>query len=167
MKKIFFSILCFLFIISLYARDSKVFINTSAGYISGHETFQGVATNFGIGYNANKYLSIELVLDNWYRYDDNSASDTNTGISMLLHAYPINFKGNTLDIFAGYGYNMNYWRYVDGNIGRHLFPAPLFGAGYYRSFKYFDLGFVYKKDFFIGRINKQNEQYLISVKKRF
>lgn len=167
MKKILISIVFFGIALSSKGNNSKIYFNSSIGYIIDQESFQGVTTNFGIGISPKKYFGFEMQLDNWYSYAENSASETNTGLSLLLHGYPINFKKSTIDVFLGYGFNMNYWRYQNGGMGRHLFPAPIIGGAYYFSLKRFDLGLQYKRQYFNGLIKKQNQQFLISVKKYF
>lgn len=142
-------------------------IKASMGFINGPATDKGVSTNIGIEYQPIKYLGIELGFDNWYRYTDESASDTNTGSSLILHGYPLNFKGNTIDVFGGYGYNVNYWRYASGGNGRCFYWAPVYGAGYYYSFNRFDIGLVFKKQLFNGPVSSENSQFLVSFKKHF
>ena len=166
MKKIF--LICFCFIsISLFSENPKYYLKSTVGLIAGKETYKGVSTNIGIGYDPLNYVGVEFFISNWYRYANDSSSDTNTGLSLALHLYPINFMGNAIDLFAGYGYNTNYWRYNHGGIGRHLYLAPLFGAGYYHSFNALDLGLTYQKQYFKGLREDQNTQFLLSIKKRF
>lgn len=167
MKNLLFLLFFCLLINEARSQELDFKIRTSMGFINGPDTKKGVSTNIGIEYQPIKYLGIELGFENWYRYTDESASDTNTGSSLILHGYPINFKGNTIDVFAGYGYNINYWRYVTGGIGRWFYWAPLYGAGYYYSFRRFNMGIVYQKQLFKGPINNENSQFLISFVKHF
>ena len=167
MKYFFFIVLFLIGFAEARSQDLDFAIKTSMGFINGPDTYKGVSTNIGIEYQPLKYLGIELGFDNWYRYTDESTSDTNTGSTLILHGYPLNFKGNTIDFFGGYGYNVNYWRYASGGMGRWYYWAPVYGAGYYYSFNRFDIGFVYKKQLFNGPVSNENSQFLISLKKHF
>lgn len=167
----FFLVLC-LASLSALGQNKPFYLKASTGYIGGKADYKGVATELAVGYLPIKYASVELALDNWYRYAQDSSSDTNTGISLVLHAYPVKIQQHTLDLFAGYGFNQIYWiHHYDGSMfssmGRYLYRDFVWGAGYYYSFKSFDLGFMYKAQKFNDLVENRGEQYLLSIKKNF
>lgn len=167
----FFLVLC-LASLSAFGQNKPFYLKASTGYIGGKADYKGVATELAVGYLPIKYASVELALDNWYRYTQNSSSDTNTGLSLILHAHPIKIKQHSLDLFAGYGFNQIYWtnNYEEDHrtsFGRHMYRNFVWGAGYYYSFKSFDLGFMYKAQKFNDLVENRGEQYLLSIKKNF
>jgi hypothetical protein len=167
----FFLVLC-LASLSALGQNKPFYLKASTGYIGGKADYRGVATELAVGYLPIKYASVELALDNWYRYDPNTSCDTNTGISLVLHAYPVKIQRHTLDLFAGYGFNQIYWilhsdEYKYTSFGRYMYRDFVWGAGYYYSFKSFDLGFMYKAQKFNDLVENRGEQYLLSIKKNF
>lgn len=170
-KSLFFFFLS-LASLSALGQNKPFYLKASTGYIGGKADYKGVATELAVGYLPIKYASVELALDNWYRYAQDSSSDTNTGISLVLHAYPVKIQQHTLDLFAGYGFNQIYWtnyREEDHStsFGRYMYRDFVWGAGYYYSFKSFDLGFMYKAQKFNDLVENRGEQYLLSIKKNF
>ncbi|MDA3930283.1 MAG: hypothetical protein PF541_15140 [Prolixibacteraceae bacterium] len=132
-----------------------------------------MSIGFGIERKLNKYLGIEIGIDNWYRYGDGVTekvmSETNSGLSLSLCLHPLVYKRNALDFYAGYGLNFMHWTNIKGGQGRHLFlGSPILGVGYYRSYNNFKLGFVYKYQHLQRRLEADsNQQFLLSFSKSF
>ena len=167
----FFSILLFSFLtMTLYGQESNYYLKSAIGYSHSNNNFAGVSTDLGIGYKLKRFLGFELTINNMYQYQygdiEGGNSDTNTGIALSAHVYPLRLEKHSIDLSVGFAANMNYWT-QNGGMGRHFYPVPFYTGGYIYSFNKFDIGIYYRYQHFKFYRNMKNKQVLLSIKKYF